>query len=192
MERNRNWQGWAAVILAGLALLVALGGRSGADGGGAGWRFHTADTGRGAPPVQVMPAPVAPVAPAPQAAPMQPAPQAVPGQAGPPAGAPSFGGGYWMPAPPPTMHFGPVGPGDYGADSGPLTIQGRMHALLGFPFRFLGALLQLLGLILLAWLFSRLVRGRGMPWASAPGGEAARGPYPPPPPTSPPGTTPLA
>lgn len=28
MERNRNWQGWAALVLAGLALVVALGGRS--------------------------------------------------------------------------------------------------------------------------------------------------------------------
>ncbi len=27
MEKNRNWQGWAALLLAGLALLVALGGR---------------------------------------------------------------------------------------------------------------------------------------------------------------------
>lgn len=27
MDRNRNWQGWAALALAGLALLVALGGR---------------------------------------------------------------------------------------------------------------------------------------------------------------------
>jgi hypothetical protein len=27
MDRNRNWQGWAALALAGLALVVALGGR---------------------------------------------------------------------------------------------------------------------------------------------------------------------
>lgn len=27
MERNRNWQGWVAIALAGMALLVALGGR---------------------------------------------------------------------------------------------------------------------------------------------------------------------
>lgn len=27
MDRNRNWQGWAALALAGLALIVALGGR---------------------------------------------------------------------------------------------------------------------------------------------------------------------
>ena len=32
MDNNRNWQGWAAVVLAGLALFVALGGRHGSDG----------------------------------------------------------------------------------------------------------------------------------------------------------------
>ena len=29
MERNRNWQGWVAIVLAGLALIVALGGLAG-------------------------------------------------------------------------------------------------------------------------------------------------------------------
>ncbi|MEI7645284.1 MAG: hypothetical protein WCJ55_13485 [Chloroflexales bacterium] len=28
MERNRNWQGWVAIVLAGLALIVALGWRT--------------------------------------------------------------------------------------------------------------------------------------------------------------------
>ncbi len=28
MDRNWNWQGWVAIVLAGLALMVALGGRS--------------------------------------------------------------------------------------------------------------------------------------------------------------------
>ena len=40
MERSRNWQGWAALILAGLALVVALSGRDGLFSHGHGDRFR--------------------------------------------------------------------------------------------------------------------------------------------------------
>lgn len=60
MERNRNWQGWLALILAGLALVVALGGR---------WGNQSMSWERSTRAVQVVPAapsqvdPVAPTRP---------------------------------------------------------------------------------------------------------------------------------
>jgi hypothetical protein len=60
MERNRNWPAWIALVLAGLALFVAIGGRGNSFGN----RWNDG-------PV-VMQAPAAPAAPsAPQAAPFE-------------------------------------------------------------------------------------------------------------------------
>jgi len=150
MERNRNWQGWVAIALAGLALIVALGGRSpwgsqqsnrmmwaagdtGAQQGGPGFGS--------APQAQVAPqAPQAPQAPA--------SPRFGRGQGG-----QGFGPGQGD-------HRGMMGQGMMGRHSGP--------GMLGI-FGMLFGLAKLIAFGLLAWLLLRtFMQRRNAPPAAPP------------------------
>lgn len=158
MENNRNWQGWAAVILAGLALFVALGGR-----GFASLSIGNDDTYRAvainktvAPVDQgSAPAPVAPPAVVkPDVPPAPPAP--VP---------PAFSKGFHMP------NMGTTGM------TGPRAF--FQHGLSVF-----GGLVRLVMFLVLGALLFRFIRRRQFSYAarSAPPGP----PSGPPPPAGPP------
>ena len=175
MDTGRNWQGWAALLLAGLALFVALSGHLD-------FRFSLSDGGANAvteaQALRIGPdaalaqqnqalqdelnklrrqlgetGPVAPI-PAPPGAGAVPAAPAVP--VPPKLNMP-------MPAPPEIQHWAQGGPGWHsGGGFGPF---GLLGGFLG-PFLGVARLLPWLGLGLLIWFLAR--RGRSG------GGHAAR------------------
>jgi hypothetical protein len=176
METGRNWQGWAALLLAGLALFVALSGHldfrfSLSDGGAnAVTEAQALRMGPDAALAQQNQAlqdelnklrgqlgetgPVAPI-PAPPGAGAVPAAPAVP--VPPKLNMP-------MPAPPKIQHWAQGGPGWHsGGGFGPFGLFGG--GFLG-PFQGAMRLIPWLGLGLLIWFLAR--RGR------AQGGQAAR------------------
>ncbi|MBX0327502.1 hypothetical protein K2Z83_07395 [Oscillochloris sp. ZM17-4] len=140
MQRNWNWQGWVAIALAGLALMVAVGGRSpwGSQQQMPMWA--------GQQPMRAMP----------QAPNAQQAPNAPGGR--------SFGRGQdgqgFMPGQrDPRSMMGQRGQGDF--RSGPMGMMDR-HSRPGF-FGFFGmifGLAKLIGLGLLAWLLLRMFNQR--------------------------------
>jgi hypothetical protein len=169
MENGRNWQGWAALLMAGLALFVALSGHmnfsfSLSDGGATAvapvptFRF---DKGQTVPlpnqdtPPQLNPVPAQPVAPQGPQLKLQPpvapdAPQGWPG---------------WHNA----RGFGPFGGGGgFG----------------GGPFAFLPRLLPVIGIGLLAWFFFFRRRGH---WQQRQAARRATTPLQSPPPEGPSG-----
>ncbi|HMA38369.1 MAG TPA: hypothetical protein VKY74_28230 [Chloroflexia bacterium] len=206
MERNRNWQGWAAVILAGLALLVALGGRA-SGSNDMSVRVAKFPGQAQVPPgwVPAQPPQAAQPAPAPPgwvpAQPVQPPPGWVPAQP-PQAAQPAPVPPGWVPANPgdypgqtqaPPAYWGKFGaPGGYGAAVGPAGLRAHIGSLLSIPFRIFGGLIQILGLILLVGLCFRFFRGRGWNWGPPHGGETARGPHGPAAGGPPPSETPQA
>jgi hypothetical protein len=162
MERTRNWQGWLALILAGAALVVALGGR-----------FSSGATSA----VAVAPAaPAAPVAPAAPDAPGWGDGRFERGRGGPPAfvrerleremeRADRMAAAPVAPVAPHWAERGGWGHG-WGHRLGPI----------GFLFGLLRGLGQLIALGLLAWLLLRMFNQRNSQPA-APAGPA--GPNPP-------------
>lgn len=143
MERNRNWQGWAALILAGLALVVALGGR--------GWGNQSMAWERSSRAVQV-----APVAPA-QANPAMPAQPNMPSQG-------HMQRGMMQRGMQDDFAFGrPMQHGPRGMNMG-------RGSHMFFPFGMLFGLTQLIGLGLLAWLLLRLFTQRRQSPPESPAG----------------------
>jgi len=138
MNRNWNWQGWVAIVLAGLALMVALGGRS-SRGGQQQMPMWSAQ--QSAPAVQA----------APQAPGAAQAPNMMSGGRG-------FGRGQSGQA---QQGFAP-GQGDF--RSGPMGMMGRhsrpgifgIFGILGMLF----GLAKLVGLGLLVWLLFRVFTQR--------------------------------
>jgi hypothetical protein len=146
MERTRNWQGWLALILAGAALVVALGGRF--------WP----DVAMGS--VAAIPAaPAAPAAPAEPAAPAWGEGRFERGRGGPPAfmrerleremerADRHATGPAWA-----------AGRGESGHHFGPGL--GHRFGPIGFFFGLLRGLGQLIALGLLAWLLLRMFNQR--------------------------------
>jgi hypothetical protein len=158
MERNRNWFGIIALILGGLALVVALGGRFGP---------RMAYNGMGGMGDYQNAAPAPPAAPAAPAVPVPPAPPAPPdarfgrGRGGPPAafsqqagpGAERMGRG--------NQGFGP-GHGPMGRDFGQGRSfgHGRGFNPLGLLFGLFNTVSKLVALGLLGWLLLRLFQQR--------------------------------
>lgn len=187
MDGNRNWAGWIALGLAGLALLVALSGRMDAA-------FNLSwQVGAAARPgnitAQPQPAPAQPAPPAAaQPAPVQPALPALPVKPD-------------MPQPPelPKIMQPPfkVAPGY----NGPFEIHGmslrdRMHTAFGAGFRLLAGLFQLVLFVVILGVILRVFRPRwrqnarfGGPYGPGPQGPPA-GYYPGPQPGPPPGPPP--
>ena len=135
MERNRNWLSWAALALAGLALLVALGGRF------------------GGPRLAYGSLPAAPAAPA---APLPPDARFEPGR-----GDPSipFAGELEREIGPRARGF--EGFGHHHGFRGPGFERGHgFFGPLGLFFGLLGFLTKLAALGLLAWLLLRLFQQR--------------------------------
>jgi hypothetical protein len=150
MDRNRNWQGWAAIALAGLALLVALGGRGPWGGGQMSW-------GRGEQQYAAPPAPAAPQGPG----------NFRPEQDGQGRGHGDFRFAQGQ-TPPRFFGAGPQG--------GPV-MHGRGHPGIFGIFKLLSGLTKLVALGLLGWLLLRLfTQRRNTPPAAAPTTPAGHDP----------------
>lgn len=152
MERNRNWQGWVAIALAGLALIVALGGR-GPWGGQRMAMWAERDAAQAVPAAPAAPA-------APQVAPQ--APEAPFGR--------GFGRGQDGPR---FMH----GQGEFREfRGGPPMMMGRhgpgIFGILGLIF----GLAKLVALGLLAWLLLRMFNQRRSAPPAAPTTPAGHDP----------------
>jgi hypothetical protein len=163
MERNRNWQGWVAIALAGLALIVALGGR--APWGGRQSNMMTWSTSDNAPPmVQAIPVP-------PQ---VQQAPQAQQAPDGPRFGRGQGGHNFFMRGqdnPQGMMGHGEFRAGPMGRHGGP-----GIFGIFGI-FGMLFGLAKLLALGLLAWLLLRtFMQRRNTPTATPPTTPAGHDP----------------
>jgi hypothetical protein len=175
MDGNRNWAGWAALGLAGLALLVALSGRMDAA-------FNLSwQVGAAARPgnITAQPQPVPPVAA--QPAPVQPALPPLPVKPDVP-----------QPPEPPQVMQPPfkVAPGFHGPfEIHGMSLRDRMHTAFGAGFRLLGGLFQLLAFVVILGLILRLFRPRWRQGARFGGpygpGLGPQGPPPGPPPAPP-------
>jgi hypothetical protein len=155
MERNRNWPAWAALILAGLALFVALGGR----GNSFSQRWAERDV--------VAVAPAAPAAPV--------APQAMPFDREMQREMYGRGGDNFR------FEHGPMAGREGFAMGGPRGWQGHGHGH-GFffgPLAFLFGLSKLIGLGLLAWLLFRMWSNRRSMASATPAPTPPPGPHPP-------------
>ena len=163
MESNRNWPGWAALALAGLALFVALSGR---------FDFRVQMPGEPqnvvvvTAPQAVLPT-VAPAAPEDKAqlrerldAEMNALREELRQEFGAVPPVPDVPRLKVVPPEPPQPATG-WGAWRIERDSGSLTHFGPFSG--GGPFRFIPGLLQLLGLAALLWFVFRMLRRRGPP-----------------------------
>jgi hypothetical protein len=131
MENNRNWQGWIALALAGLALLVALGGRN--SGSAVTVRVE------GPGDAQAWAQPVNPRA-----------------QQG-----PRWHDEWRAPAPPNAPGFGPGAQRFERGFHGGFDREHRGHGFPFFlPFILVGGLIKLAGVLLIGWLLLRFFRSR--------------------------------
>lgn len=145
MERQRNWLGWAALALAGLALLVAVGGRFGGPRMAFGYADH-----------MMMAREAVPAAPAAPAAPQAPRFERGPGAQGVP-----FQG--QLDREPRRGHGDQgFGPGFHGRGGPGFAFRGERHGFgpIAMIFGLFSALTKLAALAMLVWLLLRLFQQR--------------------------------
>jgi hypothetical protein len=140
MDRQRNWLGWAALALAGVALLFAIGGRFG--GPGTAFSFKN----------RMMASQAVPAAPQAPQAPQTPGFQRGLGM----QGAPSMDQGARQGRGDQSFSF--QGRGDHGMAMG----RGERHGFgpIGMIFGLFGALTKLAALAMLVWLLLRIFQQR--------------------------------